>query len=337
MVNWKSWRWCWTGILILLVFTGEAGADKVLMKNGDRFQGTMKTVKDDVLTFSTEYSETIPLKTSEIKRVLVDKPAKIHLKNGKKIRGRILPSDPGQIKVMALSSGRFAIFRWNQIKSINPPPQKWTGSLSFGGSRDSGNTDRLGASLGGELKRKFKMDKVEFEFQSHYSEEDDKVTARNHYGAAQYSHFFSPEWYSYLALELLNDTFRDLDLRATIGPGLGYQVWDDDKKSLNLEGGVSYIIENREQSEDTVNANARFGTKFSYRIIPRLLFTNNLVIFPSLEEQGEYTLRNHSSLKTDIGNGWELIISNILDRDSDPGPNVEKNDVHWILALGYAF
>lgn len=330
-------KWWWAGLLVTLIFTGEAFADKILMENGDRFQGTVNKMEGGTLKFSTDYAETIPLATSGIKKILTEKPATIHLKNGKIIRGRILPAKPGQIKVQAPTGRAFALIHWHQIKSINPPPEKWDVSLSFGGARDSGNTDRLSASLGAELKRKFKKNQIEFGFLSNYSEEDEKVTTRNTYGTSQFSHFFTPKWYSYLSLEFLNDTFRDLSLKTTIGPGLGYQIWKDDIKSMVVEGGVSYIIENRTEGKDEENANSRFATKFSYRIIPQLVFANQFVIFPSLEERGAYTLRNQASIKTILGNGWNLKLSNILDRDSNPGPTVEKNDVQWVLALGYDF
>jgi putative salt-induced outer membrane protein YdiY len=327
----------WVSVLLLLLFTGEAFADKILMKNGDRLQGTVEKVAGGILTFSTGYSETLKLQTSQIKRIVTENPAKIHLNNGNIVTGKIQPSKPGQIKVKAPSGRGYALIDWEQIESINPPPEKWEGSVSFGGSRNSGNTERFTASLGGELKRKFKEDIVEFNFLSNYSEEDKQVTARNTYGTSKFSHFFNAQWFSYLALGFLTDTFRDITLRTTIGPGLGYQIWDDDKKSLNLELGYSYIIENRREGQDEKNSNARIASEFSYKLIEQLTFTNQVVVFPDLENSGEYTLRNQASLKTHLGNGWELKLTNILARDSNPGVNVKKNDVFWIFALGYAF
>jgi putative salt-induced outer membrane protein YdiY/sRNA-binding regulator protein Hfq len=329
-------RW-WVGVLFLLLSTGEAFADKILMKNGDRLQGTLEQVDGNVLIFSTDYSETLKLQTSQIKRIFTKTPVKIHLNNGNIVTGRIQPSKPGQIKVTAPSGGGYALIGWEQIQSINPPPEKWEGTVLFGGSKNSGNTDRFSASLGGELKRKFKDDIVEFKFLSNYSEENKKVTARNTYGTSKFSHFFNSKWFSYLALGFLTDTFRDLTLRTTIGPGLGYQVWDDARKSLNLEVGYSYIIENRREGPDEKNSNARLASEFSYKLIEQLTFANQVAIFPDLENTGEYTLRNQASLKTNLGNGWELKMTNVLARDSSPGINVKKNDVYWIFALGYAF
>jgi len=330
-------RWWWAGLLVTLIFTGDAFADKILMKNGDRFTGTVNKVEGGILTFSTDYAETLPLKISRIKKILTEEPATIHLSNGKIIKGRILPAKSDQIKVQAPTGRAYALIHWQEVKAINPPPEKWEISLSFGGSSDSGNTDRISASLGAEAKRKFNANQFEIRFLSNYSEENDKVSTRNTYGATKFSHFFTPQWFSYLGLEFLSDTFRDLNLRTTVGPGLGYQIWEDDIKSLSLEGGYSYIHEDRRDGPNDRYSTSRFAGDFSYRIISQLVFTDHAVIFPNLEEYGEYTLRNEASLSADLGKGWKLKLSNIVDQDSDPAPGVKETDVHWILALGYDF
>lgn len=330
-------RWWWAGLLVTLIFQGEAVADKILMVNGDRFRGTVNNVEGGILIFSTGYAESISLETSRIKKILTEKPVTIHLNNGKLIRGRILPAKPGLIKVQAPTGRAFALIHWNQVKFINPPPEKWGVSLSFGGSQDTGNTDRLSASFGAEAKRKFNKNQIEIRFLSNYSEEDDKVTTRNTYGAVKVSRFFTPKWFSYLGLEFLSDTFRDLNLRTTVGPGLGYQIWEDEIKSLSLEGGYSYINEDRQRAQSDNYSTSRFAGDISYRIISRLVFTDHVVIFPSLDNFGEYTLRNEASLSADLSKGWKLKLSNIVDQDSDPAPEVKETDVHWILALGYDF
>jgi putative salt-induced outer membrane protein YdiY len=337
IMNQRVWIGWWALVLSTFFFTGDAIADKILMNNGDRFKGTVNKVEGGVLMFTTDYAASIPLKTSGIKKIITDEPATIHLTSGKIIKGRILPAEPEQIKVQSPTRQAFALVYWHQIKSINPPPEKWGVSISFGGSRDSGNTDRLSASLSAEAKRKFSNNQVEFRMLSNYSEEDDKVTARNTYGAAKYSRFFTPKWFSYLGLELLTDTFRDLNLRTTIGPGVGYQIWEDDKKSLSLEGGFSYINEDRQSAPNDSYLTSRFAGTFSYQINSRLAFANHAVVFPSVEDFGQYTLRNEASLSTDLGKGWKLKLSNIVDQDNNPAPGVKQTDVHWILALGYDF
>ena len=325
------------GFLIALVFNADAAADKILMQNGDRLRGTLENVDHRVLTFTTEYSETMRLQTSAIEKILTDKPVSIHLTSGEILKGRILPASAGQIRVKASSGRGTARINWALVKAVNPPPSKWNGSFSLGGSLDQGNTEKISASLGADAKRMFDKDRVGFKFLSIYAEEERKVSARNTYGTAKLSHFFTDQWFSFLGLEMLSDTFKDLNLRTTVGPGIGYQVWEDSVKSLELEGGFTYTLEDRQSTPDNQYTSARFAGNFSYKITANLTFIDEVVILPSLENSGEYTMRNEATLNTHLGNGWTVKLSNILERDNEPAPGVEPNDVHWIAALGYSF
>ncbi len=328
------------GLTILMtgfVFTADAYADKILMQNGDQVRGTVEKVEDGVLTFTTKYSESIRLKTSQIKKILTEKPVSIHLTSGEILKGRILPAGTGQIRVEAFSGRGTARINWDIVKAINPPPNQWKGSIALGGSIDQGNTERTSGSLGFDAKRIFEEDRIAFKFLSIYSEEDESVSTRNTYGTAKVSHDFTDQWFSFLAVEMLSDTFKDLDLRTTIGPGVGYRIWEDEKKSLEVEGGFTYTFEDRRTAEDEQYASARFAGNFSYNLISNLTFANEVVIFPSLENSGEYTLRNEASLITILGNGWNVKLTNVLERDNAPAPEVEEDDLHWIAALGYKF
>jgi putative salt-induced outer membrane protein YdiY len=336
-VKGKNIQW-WGGcFLIVLLFTSEASADKILMKNGDRFRGTVENVKDGVLTFSTKYSENIKIQISQIKKLLTEKPLPIHLQSGEILNGRILPAGENQMKVEASSGRGQATLSWDAVKSINLPPVTWHGSVSAGSTLITGNTERFTASIGADASRRWDNDRINLHFLTNYAEDDDEVSARNTYGDLKFSHFFSEKLYTYLVLELLSDSFKDLDLRTTVGPGAGYQVWEDAIKSLSFEGGLSYFSENRITGADTQFFTARFAADFSYKLTSFLTFTNQMVIFPSVEDLNKYTLRNRAGLDTALGNGWELKLANIWQRDSKPSPGVKNDDLQWLVSLGYAF
>lgn len=330
----KTWV---VGVFILFIFTGNASADKILMKNGDRLRGTVESAKNGVLILKTDYSETIKIQISQIKKILTSKSNSIHMNNGEILRGRILPGKIDQILIEGSPGRGETALTWDEVAAINPPPNKWHGSVLIGASLDSGNTDRLGASVGIDTRRRFDNDRVEFHFLTRYAEEDEKVTARNTYGDMKFSHFFSKQWYVYLGMEMLSDTFKDLHLRTTIGPGMGYQIWEEDLKELNLEAGISYFSEDRINSSDQQFATARFAANYSHKITSRITISDQFVIFPSLESVGDYTLRNEAGVHTHLDNGWRLKLANIWERDSNPSPGIKNDDMQWLLSLGYAF
>lgn len=330
----KSWI---VGICLIFIFPINVYADKILMKNGDRLRGTVENVKNGVLTLTTDYSETIKIKISQIKKILTGKSNSIHMKSGEILRGRILPGKIDQILIEGSPGRAETALKWDEVEAINPPPNKWHGSLSVGATLDTGNTERLVASLAADAERRFDKDRIGFHFLTRYAEEDNNITARNTYGDMKISHFFRDQWYAYLVLELLSDTFKDLNLRTTIGPGMGYQAWEDDIKSLNFEGGISYFSEDRINSLDKQFATARFAANYSHKITSQITFTDQFVIFPSLEKTGDYTLRNEAGVQTQLGSGWILKLANIWERDSSPSPGVKNDDLQWLLSLGFSF
>ena len=86
------------------------------------------------------------------------------------------------------------------------------------------------------------------------------------------------------------------NLRATVGPGVGYQIWDDDRKALSVEAGVSYFIEDLKTGEDEKYATGRVGANFRYKIFDTLVFNDNVIFYPSIENTKEYSLRNEAIL-----------------------------------------
>jgi putative salt-induced outer membrane protein YdiY len=327
----------WIALVLVLMLVGEAHADKVLLKNGDQLRGTVKNVKGGVLTLMTDYSEPVKIKTSEISKISTDEPIEMHLNTGEILKGSLKPAGEGEVKVEPSSGRQSAVIAWDLVKSINPPPNTWHGNISLGASQLSGNTDRTAVNAAVVLERKFDGDRFFLRARHNYAEENDSVTNRNTFGAIKFEHFFTKKFFGYLGVELLNDSFKDLNLRASVGPGVGYQIWDDDRKALSVEAGVSYFIEDRKTGEDVKFVTGRVGANLQYHIVDALVFTDNLLFYPSIEQTSDYSLRNEATLSTDIYAGWELRFSNILEYDNQPSPGIQTTDLQWILSLGYSF
>jgi putative salt-induced outer membrane protein YdiY len=136
---------------------------------------------------------------------------------------------------------------------------------------------------------------------------------------------------------LLSDEFKDLNLRTVVGPGIGYQVWDNPNKSLGLEAGVSYFSEDRIEAEDNQWITGRLAGNLMWKLFEPISFTDYLVIYPSFEDFGEYQLRNEAALISPLTSGWSLKLTNIVEHDSNPPVDVEKSDIYWLLGLAYDF
>ena len=333
---------CWMCQVMLLVLlcSGYALADEVILTNGDRLSGKIIDVRDGILTLETGYSEPVKLEFEAVEKMSSTEPVELHLTDGEVLKGKIITNTNRQAAVEA-GPGREAVtVAFDTIAALNPPPKEpvtWKGNITLGGNLKDGNSDSMNLSAGALAVRRSENDRFLINVLYNYTEDNGVRTAKNTYGQLKYDYFLSPKWYLYLNIDMLSDDFQDINFRTSVGPGFGYQVWDEENRALSLEAGVSYISEDRDLGEDTNWISARLGVNFLYKLFDRVVFTDQFVIYPNLDDTGEYTLRNDAALVTDIGSNWAFRLGNIWERNSNPGPDVKKDDFTWILGLQYSF
>jgi putative salt-induced outer membrane protein YdiY len=228
------------------------------------------------------------------------------------------------------------VLDWAKVKAVNPPEVAWHGSVTVGAMDQGGNTERGSISVAAEAQRRTDRDRFNLRFLWNYAEEDGVMSARNVFGAAKYDWFFTPKIYGYVSEELLSDTFRDLELRAVSGVGVGWQVVERDDLSFSVEAGISHVNEDFEVGEDDSRVAARGAAGLKYKILGKVTVADQVVYLPSMEDS-QYQVRNEASLSTALGAGWSLKLAHVFEYDSDPPPGVVSTDRTWILGLQFTF
>ena len=325
-------------VLVLLVWTGGAFADRVILENGDTLTGTVEKVMDGKLTLKTDYSGPIEIQVSKIKKIYTDKPAEVHLTGGEVLKGKIETREDGQVVVEKSAEREATSVDLQKVASVNPPPPKqWSGSINIGGNMQTGNTDRKGLIVEALAVRKTDQDRLFLHYLFNYSQEKGETTSRNQYGEIEYDYFFTKRFYGLAAVSLLNDKFSGYRLRTIAGLGAGYQVWDDPVKALSFEAGLSYQNNDYYQGEDTGFLTARLGGRFRYKLFDFIVFSDSVFYYPSIGQGGEYTLRNEAALTAPLGARWALRLANIIDYNSNPQPTYERANIQYFLTLGFSF
>ena len=329
-----------TLLLIFLLWgmgSAPAFADTIEFGDGNVLQGTVATLEKGTLTFSTEYAEKIKIPVAKIKTISTDKAVILKMINDSVLTGKLSTLEDGRVAILLEPLGETVPFQWNKIKTINEPPGSWTGNFAAGGTVQTGNVERASISAGLDARRDWEHDRFQFRVLHNYAEQDGNIVARNTFGAMKFDHFFTENFFSGLSLELLKDQFKDLNLRAIIGLGLGYRFWNDEVKTLELEAGLTYFSEDLDLGQDDQFMSGRVGMTFSYKIIENLLLKNYTLYYPGLEEPDQYRLRNEASLISQLGQGWSLKLTHIFDQNSHPAPGIEDKDQQYIFALQYTF
>ena len=337
-----------------LVLVEVSESAHVTLENGDRITGQIVNVTSGGLIVKTAYGTTpLIIPAEKITNVAAPEPTRVRLSNGDVLTGRITGMSENTLRLKTGYAGTLSIalaqLAEGTAASADIPsgsqetpaaeeekPDRWKGAFTAGGTRQSGNTERMGANVSVSATRETDVDLWRLGVSYHYAEEEGELTARKVYGSLKYEYDFKEDWYWFVSTEFLSDEFQNLNLRTVIGTGLGYRWVDTEKLSLKTEAGIGYISENFETGDDNTELTARLAGMLDWQITDTLSFSEHLIVYPSLEGGG-YILRNEAALANDLGNNWSLELSNIIDYDSQPEPGVKKEDVYWSLGLRYAF
>lgn len=327
-------------IFMLSLFIDAALCDELVLENGDTLTGKILKVEGDTITLETGYSEPVKIQSSKVKRITTEGQAEIHLISGEILKGIINTDENGNLLIKETAARETVMIGWDKVSAINPPqvePSRWKGNVNIGATIQNGNTDRTNISIGADALRTTKQDRFSLRFLHNYAEEGPDITTRSYYGTGKYDYFFTKSLYGYLGVELLNDKTKDLKLRTIVGPGVGYQFWDDPVKSLMLEAGLAFFSEDLNLGTDKDWLSARLAADLRYSILDSVVFTDQLVLYPSLANAKDYKLRNEAALSSPLASGWSLRLANILEHDGNPPDGIKRNDWYWILGLLYSF
>ena len=324
-------------VLAIGMVSSPALADKIEFGDGNFLQGTVSTFKDGNLIFSTSYADNMKIPVDQIKTISTDKAVTIKMSNDSILTGKLTTLEDGRVAVILEPVGETVPLQWDQVKNINEPPGSWEGSFAAGGTVQTGNVERTSVSVGFDARRDWEHDRFQFRFLHNYAEDTGTITSRNTFGAVKFDHFFTENFFGGVSVELLKDEFKDLNLRAIIGVGPGYRIWNDAVKTLEVEVGVTFFSEDLDVGMDDQFISGRIGVNYSYQILENLLFKDYLLYYPNFEFPKEYRLRNEASLVSQLGAGWSVKLTHIFDQNSDPAPTVEDKDQQFIFALQYSF
>ena len=327
--------------LALLISCPGALADEVTMTNGDVITGEILTLKEGKLTIKTPYNEALEIDWGSIKTIRSEVPQEVVLSDGTRLKGSLQVSEDGVLQVVTESAGPVAVGEMALITDINPPavpPVTYDGNFEAGVSYLTGNTDTTSGNLNGLFVARSKRQRFTLRGRWYYAENDNVVSAREAGGSVKYDFFAMEKFYIYANALFDYNPFKDLDLRSTIGGGVGYQFFEDARKKLSAELGVSYVDENFRTAVDNAYAGGRWSINFDYGIIKEKIdFFHYQEGYFSLEDMEDMNLRSEQGLRFSVLKDFYTTFQANVTYDNKPSPGFDKTDTALIFGLGYKF
>jgi len=158
---------------------------------------------------------------------------------------------------------------------------------------------------------------------------------------SQYARMLTNKWLAAGLFSLLKSNQQDLKLRSTYGGGVGRKLFQTDRTSVTLTGGIAYSHENYIPQPETEpihnNAEALIGFTFSTFRFKTLNLNSQTFLFPSLTDPGRLRLGSQSNLRIELMRNFYWNFKVYENYDTRPPINAAKNDSGLTTSVGWTF
>ena len=216
-----------------------------------------------------------------------------------------------------------------------------------------GNTDQVDYTAKVNVKRRgsttrFLMDYIGNISKTNGGDGSLIETINNHRLNASYDYYKTRYFfYTPVFVEFYRDPFLNIDLKTTLGAGLGYTVIDDGRTELSFAGGPAYVktdfisVAAGESSSESTPA-AVLRTNYDIELTKTIDFIARYNIQVGNAASGGYTHHIILTVESEITGALDFDTSFIWDRTAHPteaadGASPEPNDYRLTFGISYTY
>lgn len=212
----------------------------------------------------------------------------------------------------------------------------WSGNINLGADLKTGNSESSGINADAQIKAKWEKHRLGLEGEYNREEDDGDVNVDNRWAKLTHDYFFARKWFIETSGKYEQDEIADIDYRATIASGLGYQPYDEDDLSLKFVLGPGYQFEEFENGTSGDSTIVNWAMDYSQKFYDDLfrLFHNHDITAPT-EDFDAWLFQSESGIRVPIRRGIVATGEVDFDWDNDPAPGKKEDDTTYAIKLGY--
>jgi putative salt-induced outer membrane protein YdiY len=328
---------------------GTAGADELVMKNGDHLQGEVVSMSLGKLVFKTSYAGDITIKWEEVATLTTDEPFEAYLKDEERVMGKIKAREDGALVLDPADGSPSVPIKLAEVKSLDrpkpPPGWEFTGNISAGASKETGNTNTEKYNLIGNLtvSKLPHVVKLYGEFRKEWS--SDKLSKDNALGSATYERFLDDKWFVFGNATAQTDKFKDLDLLGNMAIGPGYQFWRSDQKNLSVRLAPAYAYEKYSKPMKYMGNKSQrdyfagyWALDFDMWFFDKFfqVYHHDDIVY-SFQDSDNWVVRTRTGIRIPMVLKLFASLQFNYEYDNQPADGKKNYDTSWNFGLGWAF
>lgn len=319
------------------LWAGFAWADEVYLQNGDRLTGTIVKMEERVLTLQTDYGGELKLDWGKVERLSSASPLKLLVPGASRdvLRDFLYGAQDLQEARELGPDGPVAL---TDVTAINLEPLRVTGTITVGGNSTSGNSSAKAFNSAARLTIQAYRQRLLLEGKYNYGQAGDQVTARNSLASLKHNYFVSKQVFIETFGMLEKDTLQNLQLRSTIGSGLGYQFYETARTILALSVGLAHVNEHFTNSPNTQTPSARWSLRWEHGLWPdRVKIFHRHEAFYDINGGNAFRVNADQGVRITLYKNLFFNVEYDLRLNTQPAPGRKRTDEAVIFGVGYEF
>jgi hypothetical protein len=335
-----------TVVLLFASVALAADVDKVTLKNGDRFSGTIVSGDGKTLLLKTEFAGDITIEWDAVTAIDSSQVLHLTLKNGQQLSGKVSTTD-GKFVVTGPGAAAAPEEKDSIVALRNDVEHFWSGLLDTGLALTSGNSSTLSYTLATTAVRETPRDKLTvystYVYANDNSTPPTRTTANYFRGGVRGDLNVSPRVFVFALADFETNQLQHLNLRQVYGGGFGYHVIKSDRTAFDVFGGASYDRDSFGQyfllntltffpGQKTNSAEILVGEELHTKIAARTTIGERFVFYPNMSNLGQYRYQLNATSATVIKKwlSWQITFSDGY--LSNPPFGIKSNDL--LLSTG---
>lgn len=213
----------------------------------------------------------------------------------------------------------------------------WRGGLDVGLTKSEGNANNSSYAITGKAVREMGTHRYTAEALWYYATQDDQRIQRRALGTLKYDRFIAEKTYIYGNVLAETNEQADVDLRWTVGAGIGEQWRDDEQWRISTELGLGWFDERYDSGDDTEFLVLRAGWEVVAAITETLTFGTAGEVFPGLDDKDDIYGVATTDFSAVLSESMVAKLQWILTYDNTPVAGNERADNIYLLTVGWKF
>lgn len=325
----------WALLILCLWFSTPAWADEVHLLNGDRLSGTILKMEEGLLTLQTDYGGEIKIEWGKVQRLSSDGLLKVLVPD--KSRDVIRDFFYGANGIKEVTElGPDSPTPLSAVTAINLEPIRLTGTVTIGGNSTSGNSSAKAFNGATRFTLSAYRQRLLVEGKYNYGQAGEQVTARNSLASLKHDYFVSKQVFIESFGMLEKDTLQNLQLRSTIGSGLGYQFYETARTTLSLSIGLAHVSEHFTNSPSTQTPSGRWSLRWEHGLWPdRVKLFHRHEGFYDINAGNAFRFNADQGVRITVYKNFFFNVEYDFRLNTQPAPGRKTTDEAIIFGVGY--